>query len=247
VYSDGTNITSFPVEFKSPGEQVGNFSFRVEREGKHHLEFVILTSGELQEKQFENNRMSVTFEVPGPGRGVVTAPVSTVSKPEAVPFPPTVADSVKEDEGEDRGLNQEDAADYLEQPELDYEENVVPPELMTKVFSSGKPLVDVFFSGNDALKLKKSNLKDSRAISWELVVQSNGTGEGEIEIVVADGNKKIITQHVWLRGGETLHIPMQATFDRSGPHRLTAMINTQNNIVDRNMENNILEQTIQVE
>jgi len=267
IYLDGTNITSFPAEFKAAGEQAGNFSFRTERQGKHHLEFVIMTPGEVQEKQFENNRISVAFMVPG---GVVkkepplAEEIKLEPKPEPVVkkklerqvviqkekvIPKNVDEISRIEEGyEDQDLSRADEVAYLEQPSAYYEEeSVVPKEYETMAFSKGKPIIDVFFPDSDAFKLHKSKSKNRLTLSWELLIQSSGEGEGEIQIVIADGNKQIITQHAWLRAGEALHLPMQATFDRAGPHRLTAMINTQNNFVDRNMDNNIVEQTIQIQ
>lgn len=263
IYLDGTNITSFSLDFKAEGSQIGKFSFRAETEAKHHLEFVIVAAGEFRDADPKNNRLTISFRVPGP------VPLVQQSEPEAE-MQPQAADPVQPENEEEvveipdtplfynpvvKELSPEllstpepeDAVAYLErEPPVSEPESEEPVQPETSIVSTGKPLIDVFFAGPDSFHNNSSNAQIGKMFSWILSLESSGQGEGEIEVVVADGSRKVVTQKVWIRAGETVQIPMSAIFDRKGPHRLTAMINTMNNIVDRNLENNIVEQSVDV-
>lgn len=109
-----------------------------------------------------------------------------------------------------------------------------------------KPLIDLFFPEHGAFKMAESKIRIGSPASWDMEIASSGSGSGEVEVVIADGHKKIFSRRIWVRAGETVQLPVEARFDRSGPHRLTAMINTENNVIDRNVQNNIIEETIEV-
>jgi len=302
IFLDGVNITSFPVVFEKEGKESGRFSFRAEREGKHYLEFIILFPGEFQDSDTKNNRMAISFRVPGPvplAQSTIEQPVemkkapveepqaeeSEESKEEVVEIPETpvfhnslvqtLPNSISSEEKPElttgnikgnvviqekhvaqdplqeilnieegnQGYEQADALAYLGQERPLSEEPATPENA---VITQGKPLIDLFFTSPSSFRINESGSRGGRALSWVLSLESFGEGEGEIEVVVADGSKHLVTQRIWIRGGETVRLPMQATFDRGGPHRLTAMINTLNNVVDRNLQNNIIEETVNI-
>ena len=304
IYRDGVNITSFPLVFEKTGTEIINFSFRVETEGKHHLEFVIVASGEFKDTQAENNRFSVSFHVPGdlpkfsslraperreaipagsprrpngllatteaqeltPKKKIKTDPKNQIEKRErlkkklsavkkdlegqlVIQKQQVAKDNEQEISSIEEGyqdFDQPDALAYLDQDESSFDEEAPLVDISRVSGKDGKPILDIYFPSAEAFQMKSVKNRNKKTVNWLLLIQSSGVGEGEVEVVVADGNKKLISQKIWIRGGEVVQIPMQAIFERPGPHRLTAMVNTQNNVIDRNMENNITEQTINV-
>ena len=78
------------------------------------------------------------------------------------------------------------------------------------------------------------------------VEEAKNTPCVKMEVVVADGNHPIISEKVRVQGGESVLIPMEAVFKKGGSHHLTAMVNTQNHVVDTNVHNNIVETSVEV-
>ncbi len=109
-----------------------------------------------------------------------------------------------------------------------------------------KPAIDVFFEGPQAISLKANQVIENELFDWVLEIKSKGYGEGEVEVVVADGDRLILTQPVWIKAGKTTRVPISTSFSRPGNHRLTAMVNTNKNVIDTDMNNNIVERVVQV-
>ncbi len=344
VYLDNVNITSFPLFFEKSGTVKSDFFFRVETEKKHYMEFVIKTAGEVRDTNLNNNRLSITFRVPGePPKFVepvrpkapmqVQMPAAEFQRQASEPVPSLeknlnetirplafsenamrnalpefgkpqaskkslndrmVPEQVFEEEKkvmDEEQLAREKAAlekklaeakkefvrqtiiqmeqkpenaaseianieegnqDFGFSDEMVYFEQPQSPDIDqlpkddTTPLSEGKPVIDLFFIGDSAFRVYPQEGYGMKSAAWKLLLSSSGVGEADIEIVVASGGKKIVSQKIHIRGGESLELPMQATFERTGSHKLTAMINTLNNVVDRNLENNIVETRINV-
>jgi len=136
---------------------------------------------------------------------------------------------------------------YSSESKLYEEEQEIIPELsLFSEVDTNKPIIDVFLDSNTAFKLESSQIRADKMLSWYLEIQSEGRGQGEVEVVVADDNRVLFNQPLWIKAGKTILVPMKASFIRPGRHRLTAMVNTHQKVIDNNLSNNLVEQMIEV-